>query len=286
MHVSSGDIGNDYGAALPDSDHLTTEATTRKHPSLANCTPGNGTDKGLDTLTMQKHDETGNPPPRRFGEASNPGPTQEQQQTHNIVIEPSDIEPERYNQIAHFGANIRRDRFEAEVDRTTGQFQNATGDVKWAVTEDKQHPYDYVKGPTPKELTRIDKLIDTTELLMSTINTTTINGNNDLLTNIKGLTGIQEHQSPENIHGSFVKFWKKKGMNIGIGPPGTHTGHTSAGVAYQHDASLITTRLKINTPESQRACDIGRVIHCAVVIDTNVTFTFYVAYGYTHRRAW
>ena len=149
------------------------------------------------------------------------------------------------------------------------------------MTEDKRPPHDYVKGPKPKEPTRIDKLMHTTELQLSTSTTTTINGNKDLLTNIKGLTGIQEHQSPENIHESFVKYWKKKSMNLGIGPPGTHTGHASAGVAYQHDSSLITTRLKSNTPAFQRAYDIGRVIHCAVVIDTNVTFTFYSAYGYT-----
>ena len=167
------------------------------------------------------------------------------------------------------------------MDKLTRQFQSATGDIKWAATEDKQPPHDFVKGPKPKEPTRIDKRNRTTELQVSTINTTTINGNKDLLTNIKGLTVIQEHQSPENIHGSFTKFWKKEGHESRHWTPGTHTGHSSAGVAYQHDSSLITIRLKINTPAFQRAYDIGRVIRCAVVIDTNVTFAFYSAYGYT-----
>ena len=70
-------------------------------------------------------------------------------------------------------------------------------------------------------------------------------------------------------------------MRLGIGPPGTHTGHSPAGVASQHDPSLITTRLKSNTPAFQRAYGISRVIHCGVVIDTNVIFTFFSAYGYT-----
>ena len=233
--------------------------------------------------TYAKRRRNWQPTTARVGEASHPGPTQEQEQKHNIVIGPTDMEPELYNQVAGFSAKVRRDRFGAEVDKLTRTFQNATGTVKWAVTENTQPPHDYAKGPKPKEPTRIDKLVDTTEFLLSTLNTTTINGNKDLLTNIKGLTGIQEHQSPENIHGSFAKYWKNKGMNLGIGPPGTHTGHSSAGVAYQHDSSLITNKLKINTPAFQRAYDIGRVIHCAVIIDTKVTFTFtfYVAYGYT-----
>ena len=127
----------------------------------------------------------------------------------------------------------------------------------------------------------MEKLIDSTELQISTINVTTINGNKDLLTNIKGRTSIQQHQSPENIHESFIKCWERKNMRLCLKPPGTHTGHSSADVAYQHGPSLITTRLNINTPAFQRAYDIGRVIHCGVVIDTNVTFTFFSEYGYT-----
>ena len=137
--------------------------------------------------------------------------------------------------------------------------------------------HDYVKGPKPKEPTCIDKLIGLIELKLSTINVTTINGNKNLLTNIKGLTCIQDKQTPANIHESLIKPWKRQSMKLDIGPPGTHTGHSSAGVAYQHDPSLIITKLKTNTPGFQRAYDIGRVIHCGVVIGPNVTFTFLCA---------
>ena len=153
------------------------------------------------------------------------------------------------------------------------------------MAQDEQPPHDYVNGPKLNEPTNIDKFIDPTELKLSTINVTTINGNKDLLTNIKGLTGIQEHQTPANVHESLIKCWKRQIMKLAIGPPGTHTGHSSACVAYRHDPSLITTKLKINTPVFQRASDIGRVIHCGVVIDVNVKFTFFSAYGYTGAMA-
>ena len=90
------------------------------------------------------------PTTTRIGEASHPGPTPEQH-THNIVIKSTDINPDRYNKIAGFSAKARRAKFEAEVDTLTRQPPNATGTIKWAVTNDNNPPpHDYVKGPTPK----------------------------------------------------------------------------------------------------------------------------------------
>ena len=43
---------------------------------------------------------------------------------------------------------------------------------------------------------------------------------------------------------------------------------------------LLPYVAKINTKAFQRPLDKGRVTRCGVIIDADVTFTFYTAYGY------
>ena len=59
------------------------------------------------------------------------------------------------------------------------------------------------------------------------------------------------------------------------------TGHSSAGVGFQHDNTALVTKLDIRHDAFQRAHDNGRINHRLVVIDKNISVPVYTIYGYT-----
>ena len=57
------------------------------------------------------------------------------------------------------------------------------------------------------------------------------------------------------------------------------TGHSSAGVAYQHDADIIMMQMAPKSKKFKKAYEAGRAIHCAVAVDKNNSSSCFSAYG-------
>ena len=78
-----------------------------------------------------------------------------------------------------------------------------------------------------------------------------------------------------------MRQWETNGKALMLSPPSMHTGHSSAGVGFQHDNTTLVTKLDIKHGAFQRAHDNGRIKHCLVIVDKNISFPVYTIYGYT-----
>ena len=220
----------------------------------------------------------------RAGDASHPGPQQERSR-HNIV-EPKDNHSDRqYNFLCCSKAAAARVLFEKKVDKTTLALRSLQGETGNLIKPREQAPpHDFVRGPKPNTPLMRDRLLDEIEISASTINCTTIDGNNDNPTAIPGITGIQEHKTPDYFHGSLTKQFRKQYKALQCGPPCTKSRHSAAGVGIKNDICLLTAEPDITTTTFKKWYDNGRLIQTAVIISQDVSFTVDCCYGHVGGR--
>ena len=187
---------------------------------------------------------------RRIGEANRPGPNT--QHRHNTLLPQSTLSDEQYYHFNCVKAGIARTKSEQRVEQVTRAFQEVEGLTKQALDRKPTKLSDPVEGPKPNPPTSIGALLGKVELSVSTIKFATVDGHKDILTGTKGLTAIQEQQTPTAIHEPMVNHLKKHGIDLVLGYLCMTTGHSSAGVGSQHDHSITTSRIDINAQFSPR----------------------------------
>ena len=170
----------------------------------------------------------------RPGEARNPVPGL--QEVHNHIVQNGMRTDEEYVAACCAPAADKLKQHEEAVDATTKAFTS----IGAFNSERERDPYDYVMGRKPLEPTSAKAIIDPIVLSVSSINITSLDNNADNLTDEPGLTAIHEHQSAIQVHEAKRKLWRRRKKILCMGPPCTSSGHSSAGVGFQHDADVTT----------------------------------------------
>ena len=167
---------------------------------------------------------------------------------------------------------MNRANFEDKVNlmnRALGQIEALKEHSRYM---DLKQPGDYVKvtKSTPRSSAR--NIPGVVEQRVSIINVTSLVASQDNLIETEGLAATQEHQTLSCMRATKCKPWQRQWKQLALGPSCMASGHSSAGVGYQHDATIISMQLDTTSNNSRKACDAGRATHCAIVIDRHNSF--------------
>ena len=130
---------------------------------------------------------------------------------------------------------ISRHLFEEDVNQLAQALQQVS-----SIQERKECavailPKEYFQGARPTPPTSDRNILDVTEFRVSTIHVAFLDCNHETLTNIEGLTAIQEHQTPKacarpkesNGKGAGTSStWDRLAWPQGTPPPESHTSTT------------------------------------------------------------
>ena len=115
---------------------------------------------------------------------------------------------------------------------------------------------------------------------VSSLNLTSLAASGDLLLDIDGIVGIQEHQMPLNCHKARRKRWRRNGKGIFLGPPCADAGHSSAGAGVQWPSTIVAATTPPKSAAYKKALKRGRVAHAAIVLSPALSFFLFSIYGF------
>ena len=176
-------------------------------------------------------------------------------------------------------ARQRRDAYDEWIDK---QIVEAQTKLPAGATDDEQYPVP-PKGstslPEQEGITQEDQpVMGDEEFNLSSINVTSVEANKRIITDIEGLTCIQEHQLPVHRHKGMARFFKSQAKQLHLDPPQAEGVAVSAGTGFAWCQKIMILPLQPNTSALKKIAAQGRISICLAIISTRLSMVVYNPY--------